>query len=254
MRMSPVQQYNRKQPVFTSNERIVYNPLGVKLYENTTHFFREFNWEGFAKLLDSHFYSADKVNVYSLACSDGSEAYSLAIMLIKTLGLEKAQKFFPIIASDIDEEILSKAVNGFIEISSGDEDMARVMGINLSEFFDIGTESYYSNNLMVKLAKAKDVLKQAVTFKQGKLIQEINNVEPKNSVVMCRNVLPYLPGGQEKQFIKRLGARLGRNSLYILGNFDMQTANFTLALQRNGFIQTSIKYCYCKQRSLTTNP
>lgn len=72
----------------------------------------ELDWKANAKFFGGHFKDKEKVNVYSLASSDGSEAYMLAISLIETLGEKEAQKFFPIKAFDKDEYIVGVAGSG----------------------------------------------------------------------------------------------------------------------------------------------
>ena len=94
---------------FTSNLRCVYNRSTNALkYMNTTKLFRQdLDWDGFAELLISKYKDVDKVNIYSYACSDGSEPYSLVIKLLEKSEKLKinCDKFFPIRAKDIDKKI-----------------------------------------------------------------------------------------------------------------------------------------------------
>ena len=104
MRIAINPQSNIQNPLFTSNKR----ERGIKedgtLNRNTTSFFRnDLIWGDFADLLIDKYKNENKVNVYCYACSDGSEPYSVAMLLISRLGLEGAKKFFPIIAVDKDD-------------------------------------------------------------------------------------------------------------------------------------------------------
>ena len=58
--------------------------LDIDTYGNIctfTKLFREdLNWLELASIIKQNFSDKDDVQVYSLACSDGSEAYSIAIM------------------------------------------------------------------------------------------------------------------------------------------------------------------------------
>ena len=105
MRITPVNSVsNVCHPNFQGNRRYVYNKNGDFLYRTTTYFFRDdLNWNAFIKFISNKYKNADRVNILNHACSNGQEPYSLAAKLMQTLG-EEAEKFFPIIAKDIDKE------------------------------------------------------------------------------------------------------------------------------------------------------
>ena len=57
----------------------------------TTHLFRKhLDWKKYISYVIGHFHNQKKVNIYSLGCSDGSEAYSYAIALADRLSPEQA--------------------------------------------------------------------------------------------------------------------------------------------------------------------
>lgn len=93
------------------------NNRNVSCY--TTMFRNDIQWEKFANFLLTRYKDAKNVNIISGACSDGSEAYSLAISLINA-DREKSKKFFPIKDYDVDEQILDSGVNGYIYFNYGD--------------------------------------------------------------------------------------------------------------------------------------
>ena len=87
---------------------------------NSTEFFRrDFPWDNIGKVFTKHFPKGE-VCIHNFACSDGSEAYSLIIALIEQLGEKKADRFFPIIASDIDKDIVKMAASGKISATAND--------------------------------------------------------------------------------------------------------------------------------------
>lgn len=90
-------------------------------YEASTYFYvKGLQWNKFFNEVIEKFKNTPKVNVFSLACSDGSEALSIAMLLISKLG-NKANKYFPITAVDFDSEITKLVKSGFINLSAEDE-------------------------------------------------------------------------------------------------------------------------------------
>ena len=176
------QEYNK--PYYTLYEDYVSFKKGtnpnfaiVKIKNsNATQFFREdmpysnnADYSGFARFLNKHF-SEGKVNIYDFACSDGSEAYSIAISLIEEMGEEEAQRFFPIQAIDKDKYIIKEAANGIIECDT--VDMRNIIA-NTHDKFDKYFEVLEQNGENY-LLKVKEPLKNAVNFKIGKrYVEEI---------------------------------------------------------------------------------
>ncbi|MBR1617752.1 hypothetical protein IJ670_06320, partial [bacterium] len=75
---------------------------GTVFNRHSTDMFRDdINWHFFAKYLNSRYRDDKNVNIYIHACSDGSEAYSMAIL---------CDKYFPktkkIIAKDISADVI----------------------------------------------------------------------------------------------------------------------------------------------------
>ena len=119
MKITPSTNLNRP-PAFTSNFREVKKECGNILHRNTTNFFRQdLNWDDFTDCIIKKYKNQEKANVYCYACSDGSEPYSLAMMLIAKIGKE-AQKFFPIIARDRDDFYLESAKAGKVLLTNYD--------------------------------------------------------------------------------------------------------------------------------------
>ena len=110
------------------------------LYSFTTEtdFFRsDVNWDKFVELLYLKYKNTDKVNLICHACSDGEEAYSLAVKLISKFG-EKAEKFFPIIARDVDFGNIELAKEGSFVVDGDELNLINSHSkLNISEYFDI---------------------------------------------------------------------------------------------------------------------
>lgn len=203
---------------FTRTNRSIYDSNDKFLYSNHSFFFRDDikNWDKFADSLINKYKNQDKVNVYCHACSDGSEPYSLAMILLSKLGEEGAQKFFPIIAVDKDKHYLEKAAAGKIEVY--EEDLRAVeynTKKHYSEYMDIIATSRDSHRI-----KFKENVRNAVVFSQGDILDEIDSIKPDNSVLMFRNAWPYLKPNQRMELAEKINNNLGENSLYIMGSFD----------------------------------
>lgn len=124
-------------------------------YEASTYFFVDgFQWNKFFNYATEKFKNTPKVNVFSLACSDGSEAYSTAMLLISKLGEEKAKKYFPIIAVDFDRTITRNARKGFMNLSADDElRINKYTGNNLNKFFERTDKTFYPAKLEVQTGR-----------------------------------------------------------------------------------------------------
>lgn len=220
-------QFNNKPlytPNFKGNWRTVKDELGKVCYRNNTEFFRiDLNWNKFTDMLIDRYRNADRVHVYNYACSEGAEPFSLAMLLIKKVGDQNARKFFPIIASDVDETILVNPKQGKLKLSLGDIYLMRkVLGNDYLKFVSHEKDFRYSSKFRHILCNAeiKPILKGAVEFHQANILDEIGNIEKDNSLVMCRNFWPYLSKENRQRLTQTLSERLGSNSMCVIGSYD----------------------------------
>ena len=225
-----------------NNREALYGGYDKLLYANTTLFFRydlntahktncltDGTWRGFRKTITEHFKDASKVNVYNFASSDGSEAYSFILSLIDELGKEEAQKYFPIHAYDIDTDVVEIAQSGIIPC---DFDDIKRFNQNLksvceNEYYEIKTAS---QNPIPFSFVAKDNLKKKVQFNVADIQNSIDNIEPSNSLVLCRNFWPYLSKKDMCETIWKLSQKLDESSLLVIGYFDKFTVMETLKI------------------------
>ena len=241
---------NSQGKVVSNSDKRYFNADFHKLlYENTTSFFRydlktahqdvyapnsfwDGNWIGFRRTIANYFKDVSKVNVYDFACSDGSEAYSLILSLIEELGEETSLKFFPIQAFDIDKTIIKIAQSGVIPC---DIDDIRRISENLknktkSNYYQISSDP---NNALKTSFTASDKLKEKVNFKLSDIQSQIDNINPTNSLVLCRNFWPYLSQSDRQQTFKRLCDKLDETSLIVIGYFD--TSAIKLPFEEYGY-------------------
>ena len=228
------------QPTFT-HYAVKKNTDNYGYYTSTAIFRGDLDWDGLMNLMKQKYKDTDKVNVICHACSDGEEAYSMALKLHKTFGKD-SKKFLPIVAQDIDYDNIRLAKRGNYVVS--DTEINRLeqhSGLDVYRYFDI-----YDNEFSYeKYAKPKDFLKEMVDFKQGNILDDIENIPKENTVLMCRNFWPYLPGKSQTELAQKLGKQLAPSSLLVLGEFDMRDEVLSL-LRTYGFEQTDIPFVFQK--------
>ncbi len=201
-----------------------------------TCFFRpDINWTRFGEIIEDKYKDTPKVNVYNLACSDGSEAYSLAMLLCGSMKKSESQKFFPIKAYDINSDIISTAKSGLLKVIRSDE---------------IQNLYYYSNYPICKSFRViaenpqekpkvqiKNKIKSLVKFEQDDIIKISAEIPPQNSVVMCRNVFNYLSRSEQLQLISNF-KKLDNTSLVVIGGYDRSDESDMVSLLFNsGFCE-----------------
>lgn len=186
---------------------------------NSTSFFRrDLDWKTIGETFDKQF-PKGKVNIYDFACSDGSEAFSLIIALIEQLGEKKASRFFPIIASDIDDEIIKMATSG--QIMAKEEDLLAMQNIikdeNVKKYFritELGGGRY--------LLSPKEILTKNVIFKKEGISTGLEEVQKdENNIILARNFWKYLSREDIANASWKLGQKINSKTLVIIGNFDI---------------------------------
>ena len=111
------------------------------------------------------------LKIWSAACSNGAEPYSLVIILDK---VSKGKKH-RILATDIDDGILERAKQGIYK----ENEIRNVTEKDLKTYFKVKDGKYFIN---------KDI-KSKVSFKKHDLI--LDDYEKKIHLITCRNVVIY---------------------------------------------------------------
>lgn len=233
---------NNKQS-FRSNTRQVFKN-GKLLYKNKTKFFRDdLNWEDFIKFLNNKYKNTDKVNIFNTACSDGTEPFSLAVILMEKLK-SQAAKFFPIYASDIDETMVYDASNSPCNISDIDFYMInKNTNTNLYKYFTTTKSTSYSYPLAVL---PKENLKSKIEFKQANIFEVLSNLPKENNVILCRNFWAYLTEQMRKNLVELLKNQLTPSSSVIIGKLE-NGWGIDKMLKGAGFIETFVQNVYEKK-------
>lgn len=237
MQIQSVNLYNKNykrttQTSFTSSSRDYYDPHLLKQSRTwgriatTTWMFRQdLDWEKFINFTHKNFINHKHVNTYSLACSDGSEAYSFLISTIETLPKDVYKKFIPIFAVDRDTEIIKSARTGKINLSPSDICRINIFSKFHNKYF-INKNSALNipNDNFPESCKSYDVieeLRNKVIFNKGDLLTHFSKIHDSgNSIVFCRNVTPYMPYNDIFKLANIAGSVLKKGSLIVFGEFD----------------------------------
>lgn len=165
---------------------------------NVTEFFR--NPELFADLekqITKELLPNTNLKIWSAACSIGCEPYTLGMILDKISPSGRHN----IIATDIDDTILSKAKIG----EYTQNEMKSVKNSDLSKYFKIVDDKYYIES------KIKDM----VTFKKHDLI--LDRYDTNFDLIVCRNVVIYFNNDVKQEIYKKFSDSLKKGGLLFVG-------------------------------------
>lgn len=166
-------------------DRLIKEELKNYLTINVTEFFRNPElFEALNKQVTKNLQPTfGSLKCWSAACSNGSEPYSLAMMLAD----KKIATTSRILATDIDKKILGKAKDGFYFNS----ELKNVSTNQLQKYFEIQDNGYSVN----------ESIKQKVRFKEHDLL--LNKFESDFHLIICRNVTIYFkPDARDKLYQK----------------------------------------------------
>ena len=230
-------------PSFTSLNREVKDADGNIKHRNNTCLFRsDMNWSALNGYIKYRFSQDKKVNIYDYACSDGSEAYSLALKLNDEFGEKDAKRFFPIIAKDYDEFTIDKAKSGKIALNAEDVQMLDFELNDYKKYIDI---PYVSNPIIMVMGHVNPKFKDNVQFETADIMQDCSNI-PKNgtNLILCRNFWPYLPSDEDRiKLAEQLYNSTDCKLSVVIGGFDKTDSNADNALRRAGFRESKHLPC-----------
>lgn len=204
----------RQNPSFGSISKDIFES-GKLVYKINTCFFREdLDW---AQIIEHIIKRKTPPKIYCYACSDGSEPYSIALALISKLGLDKAKKYFPIIARDINKEVISSAENRSIAVFESDFFKIEKHAKGLGKFFKKESGENWSTHRKCKVQKA---LADCVEFKKGDILEDAKNMSFDNSVLFFRNIWPYLDKSKKTSLLEQISHKFTPQSSLVVGDFD----------------------------------
>jgi two-component system CheB/CheR fusion protein len=184
---------------------------------NVTAFFRDPDHWAF---LRDHVISAlvanrgdeGPIRVWSAGCSSGEEAYSVAMLLADTLGVDSFRTRVKVYATDLDQEALTQARHARYTteaVSSVPEDLR-------SRFFEQDGRRWTFH----------PEIRRAVIFGRHDLLSDapIGRID----LLVCRNVLMYFTAESQSQILRHLHFALNDDGHLFLGKAEMMLARSEL--------------------------
>lgn len=180
---------------------------------NVTSFFREENqWVYLQNNISNIFDTKKKkIRIWSAACSSGQEPYSI-IMFLKEHLTNFHQYDIKILATDISEDILSKAMAG-IYTQKDIENMPR--NLILKYFTPI------KDAKDVKHFQINDEMKSYITFRGFNLVTgNFSIFKNKFNMIFCRNVMIYFDRPTQNTLLGKFAKLLDVNSRLFIGHSE----------------------------------
>jgi chemotaxis methyl-accepting protein methylase len=215
----------------------------------------DLDWNGLVEQVAQIFPKQTKVPVFSMGCSDGSEAYSLALKLVAHFGLPEASaRFFPIDAFDKMPGIIRHAKEHAILLTQPDIKMLREtlkpMGYRFEALFESADPKTFPPepasdtakrfNTPSKYYMIKGFLRDAVTFREADMLQEpkrqgAQRLFQSPALVLLRNAWPYLDKADQYQLAQDCFRNLPSGSVLVCGEYDLKEGWANEALKAAGF-------------------
>ncbi len=203
MRRRRVDDYDEYQSVLRDDEEereALLNALSV----NVTSFFRNPEvWEGLREVL-AELSEQRRTRVWSAACSDGREAYSVAMLALDDDRIDAGR--VEILGTDIKPEILRAARQGEYRASETND---------LEEQLEPLAESDRYVERDGDAFRVTDEVQDMVSFRKHDLVQE----EPPRTfdLVICRNLFIYINAGAKQAIFETLGSAVRPGGYLTIG-------------------------------------
>lgn len=196
-----------------NRDREIYHRFLEHITINVSEFFRNANhWEVMEKQIIPQLIKGNgKLKIWSAGCSTGEEPYSLAIMC-QERHISLAQ---PILASDIDNEVLEKAALG---IYSG-KAVQSIPPNYLNKYF-MREGNYY---------RIKDSITKMVSFEQQDLLK--GNFGRGFDLILCRNVVIYFTEESKQKLYRKFCDALRPGGVLFIGSTEQIFQAQELGLQ-----------------------
>lgn len=149
------------------------------------------------------------IRIWSSACSTGEEPYTIN-MIIKDFFKNNPGWNVKILASDLDTNVLKKAVDGIYT----KEQVKDIPAEFLKEYF------YKGEGENEGLFKAKEKIKDNIVFKKINLIDDVYPINSPLDIIFCRNVLIYFDPVNINAILNRFHNYLKPGGYLFLGHSE----------------------------------
>ncbi|WP_132059371.1 CheR family methyltransferase [Halorussus amylolyticus] len=207
MRRTDADDYEEYDAILRDDDREAEALLDA-LSVNVTSFFRNPDvWEEVRSVLRSLSENNRRVRLWSAACSDGREPYSLAMLALDDPEVDESK--IEITATDIDREILAAARQGVYR-STRTTDICE----QLSPLADSGRYVEQDDDQFA----VTDAVKDLVRFERHDLISG----DPKSDfdLVVCRNLFIYIDAEHKLPILETVSKSLRDGGYLVIGKTE----------------------------------
>ena len=214
---------------------------------DTAIFRNDLDFDDVVNFIDKKYADVNHPKILNYACSDGEEIYSLLSIMDSMLG-EKVQKFYPITAKDINSEALKLAQKGVFYFTYDEYQAAdHYLKDNLDKYFTV-CPKYSEESLRTRPEQKKyfgvnykisEKIKDRVKFEKGNIMEDVQKIDFKNTVLLARNFWAYLSEEEIDTLAKTLSNRMDNSSTLIIGDYDVEYGVDKL-LKSYGFVETEV--------------
>lgn len=179
---------------------------------NKTDFFRERHHFDFllrelypGMIEESRITGTRRLRIWSAGCSSGEEPYTLAMVALEAF---KDQRGWDtkILATDLDTEMLQKAVAGVYPTQS----VSTVPKDYLHKYFIRKGENYEANN----------ALKSMIAFRRLNLMNETFPMKFPFDIIFCRNVIIYFDTKTKEELLNKFYGHLKPRGYMFIGHSE----------------------------------
>ncbi|MDD7915737.1 CheR family methyltransferase [Polaribacter ponticola] len=174
--------------------------IGVTKFFRDTEAFSIIEKEIIPELF-KHTQPTDKIKLWSVGCSSGEEAYSLAILLKEYMTKNNIDINVKIFATDLDKEVIKKANKGFFTESI----VADISHKLLNKYFIKKDDLYFISPEIRKM----------IIFSQHNIVNDPPLT--KMDLIVCRNLLIYLQPNLQQKIIGTFHYALKPDKFLFLG-------------------------------------
>ena len=201
-------------------DRIFIEQIVKDITVNTTELFRNpKTWQAIKYRILPKLQDKPYFNIWHAGCSTGQEIYSMLILLNELNLLDKAR----IYASDINEDVISKAKQGKyvyrfnIEYLENFDNVIRQNPYNFEEYKNIPYSKYLDIDKIKDTLSIKPFLLNKVSYKKHNLVKLKNIYNIKFDIILCRNVLIYFNQHLQTRVLDFFHQNLKPNGFLVLG-------------------------------------
>jgi chemotaxis protein methyltransferase CheR len=161
-----------------------------------------------------------KITIWSAGCSSGEEPYTLAMVLSDFVSQCPGFQF-SILATDISNKVLGKAVLGIY-----DEDQVACIPLHMKQKYLLR-----GKNRQKRLVRIVPAIRAQVQFRRVNLMDEKIMPQESLDVIFCRNVIIYFNRETQFRLIEKFCSYLKPGGYLFLGHSET-IQGFTLPLER----------------------